>query len=378
MSAEPARLRLALCGDVMLGRGIDQILPYPGNPAIYVSQSGITDANVYVRAAEHRHGAIPASRAFDYVWGEALSIFASFAPDLRLINLETAITTQGMPWPNKWIHYRMNPRNVAVLVHADVDFCSLANNHVMDWGYVGLAETVNTLGTAGIAHAGMGGNRASAALPAILPVRGKGRAIVVSFAMPSGHMPSRWAADAERPGVNLIEANDRGLDAVKQSVTDVKRPGDVLIASVHAGNNYGYEIEPAERDLFLRLIDEAGFDLIHCHSSHHVKAIELHNGRPILYGTGDIINDYEGLPVRPERAAYLPSVGTIVFADFSPADRSCAGLFLCPTRLRRMRVERVDAGDAQKLAAILSRESAHFGTRIENRDGLLTADFGCG
>jgi poly-gamma-glutamate synthesis protein (capsule biosynthesis protein) len=376
MSTEPGRLRLALCGDVMLGRGIDQILPYPGNPAIYVSPGGITDANVYVRAAEQRHGAIPASRAFDYVWGEALSVFAGFAPDLRLINLETAITTQGKPWPNKWIHYRMNPRNVAVLVHADVDFCALANNHVMDWGYVGLAETVNTLATAGIAHAGVGGKRASASSPAILPVPGKGRAIVVSFAMLSGHMPSPWAADAKKPGVNLIEASERGLDAVKQSVAGVKRPGDVLIASVHAGNNYGHEIEPGERELFRRLIDEAKFDLIQCHSSHHVKAIELHNGRPILYGTGDVINDYEGLPVTPERAAFLPSVGTIVFADFSPADRSCTGLFLCPTRLRRMRVERASADDAQSLAAILSRESAQFGTRIENRDGLLVADFG--
>lgn len=152
MSAEPARLRLALCGDVMLGRGIDQILPHPGNPAIYVSQNGITDANVYVRAAEQRHGAIPAARGFDYVWGDALSLFSRFAPDLRLINLETAITTQGKPWPNKWIHYRMNPRNVATLVHGGVDFCSLANNHLIDWGYVGLAETMNTLATVGIAR----------------------------------------------------------------------------------------------------------------------------------------------------------------------------------------------------------------------------------
>ncbi len=132
-------------------------------------------------------------------------------------------------------------------------------------------------------------------------------------------MPSPWAAESEKPGVNLIEASDRGLDAVRQSVAGVKRPGDVLIASVHAGNNYGHEVEPAERDLFRRLIDEAGFDLIQCHSSHHVKAIELHNGRPILYGTGDLINDYEGLPVRPECAAFSPNVGTIAFADFSPA-----------------------------------------------------------
>lgn len=375
MSAEPARLRLALCGDVMLGRGVDQVLPYPGNPAIYVSTSGITDANVYVRAAEQRHGAIPKGRRFDYVWGDTLSIFASFAPDLRLINLETAITSQGKPWPNKWIHYRMNPRNVAVLVHADIDFCSLANNHVMVWGYVGLAETMNTLATAGIAHAGAGRTRADASAPAILPVPGQGRAIVVSFALPSGHMPSLWTADTEKPGVNLIEAGDRGLDAVKQRVAGVKQSGDVLIASVHAGNNFGHEIDPAQRDLFHRLIDEARFDVIHCHSSHHVKAIEVHNGRPIFYGTGDLINDYEGLPVRPERGPFCTHLGMIAFADISPASGACAALFLCPTRLRRMRVERADADEAERLAVILNRESARFGTRIENRDGLLAVNF---
>jgi len=378
MSAEPVRLRLALCGDVMLGRGVDQILPHPGNPAIYVSGDGITDANAYVRAAEQRHGAIPAGRGFDYVWGDARSVFARFAPDLRLINLETAITQQGKPWPDKWIHYRMNPRNVAVLIHANIDFCSLANNHVLDWGYVGLAETVNTLATAGIARAGVGRNLTNAASPAILPVPKKGRAVIASFAMLSGHMPSPWAADAEKPGVNLIEASDRGLDAVKQSVAGVKRPGDVLIGSVHAGNNFGHEIDPAERDLFRRLIDEAGFDLVHCHSSHHVKAIELHKGRPILYGTGDLINDYEGLPVRPERTAFSPNIGAIAFADFSPASGACTGLFLSPTRLRRIRVERADADNAEGLAAMLNRESARFGTRIENRDGLLAVDFARG
>jgi poly-gamma-glutamate capsule biosynthesis protein CapA/YwtB (metallophosphatase superfamily) len=191
-------------------------------------------------------------------------------------------------------------------------------------------------------------------------------------------MPSPWAADAEKPGVNLIEANDRGLDAVKQSVAGIKQPGDVLVASVHAGNNFGHEIEPAERDLFRRLIDDAGFDLIHCHSSHHAKAIELHNGRPMLYGTGDLINDYEGLPARPERAAFCAHVGTIAFVDFSPASGACTGLFLCPTRVRRMRVERADGADSERLAAILNKESACFGTRIENRQGLLAVELGRG
>ena len=105
-----------------------------------------------------------------------------------------------------------------------------------------------------------------------------------------------------------------------------------------------------------------------------VDVIELHNGRPILYGTGDLINDYEGLPVPPERAAFCTQLGTIAFADFSPLSGACVRLLLCPTRLHRMRVQRADGEDPGRLAAILSRESARFGTRIENRDGLLAVD----
>jgi poly-gamma-glutamate synthesis protein (capsule biosynthesis protein) len=360
----------------MIGRGVDQILPHPGNPAIYVSVRGITDAKAYVHAAVQRHGSIPANRGFAYVWGDALSIFAAFAPDLRLINLETAITTRGEPWPNKLIHFRMNPRNVAALVHADIDFCSLANNHVMDWGLVGLAETMNTLATANIARAGVGPNLAAASSPAILTVPKKGRVIVASFTMLSGHTFPAWAAGSERPGVHLIEASARGVDDVKRAVAGVKRPGDVLVASVHAGTNFGHEIEAPERDLFRRLIDEAGFDLIHCHSSHHVKAIELHNGRPILYGTGDLINDYEGLPPKPDRAGLCPHLGVIAFADFSLESGACTALFLCPTRIRRMRVERADSNDTAGLGAMLTRESARFGTRIETRDGLISVAIG--
>lgn len=301
------------------------------------------------------------------------SEFDAFAPDLRLINLETAITAQGKPWPMKPIQYRMNPQNIDVLTCAKIDFCSLANNHVMDWGYVSLGDTMKALARAGIARAGAGRDRGRAAAPAILNAPGTGRAIVVSLTMLSGHTPERWAADAERPGVNLVEATDRGLDEVKQSVAGLKQPGDVLIASIHSGINFGYEIDPAERDFVLRLIGEAGFDLIHCHSSHHLKAIEMHRGRPILYGTGDVINDYEGI-ANPNWASFSSYLGTIAFATLSADTGACSGLVLRPTRMRRLRVQRANADEAAELHAILKRESAQFGTRIENRDGLLVVD----
>ena len=132
MSFDAADIRLALCGDVMLGRGVDQILPYPGDPTLYGPYAA--NANHYVQLAERKHGPIPAVRGFEYVWGDALAEFDAFAPDLRLINLETAITARGKPWPRKPIHYRMNPQNIDVLVRAKIDFCALANNHINGLG----------------------------------------------------------------------------------------------------------------------------------------------------------------------------------------------------------------------------------------------------
>jgi len=378
MSAEAAEIRLVLCGDVMLGRGVDQILPHPGDPTIHFSRSGVKNANHYVQLAERKHGTIPAVRGFDYVWGDALAEFEAFSPDLRLINLETAITARGKPWPWKPIQYRMEPRNIEVLTTARIDFCSLANNHVMDWGYVSLSETIQALVRAGIARAGAGRDRTHAAAPAILPVPGKGRVVVVSFATASSKTPSEWAADAGRPGVNLIEPADRGLDEVIRSVALITRPGDVLVASVHWGDNYALEIDPAERAFALKLIDEGGFGLIHSHSSHHVKAIEVHNGTPIVYGAGDLINDYEGIPRTPLRESLCPDLGTIAFAGFSAATGVCTALRLRPTQVRQLRVRLASGDDAAKLCAILNRKSAQFGTRIANQDGLLAIDVGRG
>ena len=68
-----------------------------------------------------------------------------------------------------------------------------------------------------------------------------------------------------------------------------------MVASVHWGSNWGYDI-PREQTVFAhRLIDEAGVDIIHGHSSHHVRAIEVYKDRLILYGCGDFLNDYEGI-----------------------------------------------------------------------------------
>src|SRR5438874_7861304 len=117
--AEP--LGLFLCGDVMTGRGIDQVLPHPGNPVLY--ESWVRDARDYVRLAEAANGPIPKPVAFDYIWGDALQELERTGTDLRIINLETSITRREAPWPGKGIHYRMHPENIGCLTAARINCC---------------------------------------------------------------------------------------------------------------------------------------------------------------------------------------------------------------------------------------------------------------
>jgi poly-gamma-glutamate synthesis protein (capsule biosynthesis protein) len=140
-------MTLFLCGDVMTGRGIDQVLPHPGDPVLHEGYA--TSALDYVALAERANGPIPRPAEFAYVWGDALAEWARIAPDLRIINLETAVTTRDDWQRGKGIHYRMHPANVPCLTAAAIDCCVLANNHVLDWGYAGLAETLQTLRRAG-------------------------------------------------------------------------------------------------------------------------------------------------------------------------------------------------------------------------------------
>ena len=146
-SNQAGPLTVFLCGDVMTGRGIDQVLPYPGLPTLY--ESYVKDARDYVKLAERVNGPITRPVSFKYIWGDALAELNQSGVDVRIINLETSITRSDDYWPGKSVHYRMHPQNVGCLTAAGIDACSLANNHVLDWGYAGLTETLQNIGSGG-------------------------------------------------------------------------------------------------------------------------------------------------------------------------------------------------------------------------------------
>ena len=362
-----APICLFMCGDVMTGRGIDQILPHPCDPRLF--ERYVRDARDYVRLAEAEHGPIPRPVPYDYIWGDALDEFDRAGTDGRIINLETSITTSANHWPDKEVHYRMNPQNIGCLTAARIDCCALANNHVLDWGYEGLAQTLATLNDTGIQHAGAGANAAEAQAPAVLETTGKGRVRVFSFGSTTSGIPPEWAAAEDRPGVNLLpDLSEETSRRVAARIRDLRAPGDLAVVSIHWGSNWGYEIPPAQITFAHRLIEE-GVDLVHGHSSHHVKALEVYKGRAILYGCGDFLTDYEGIH---GYEAYRGDLAVMYLVKLAPAQGPLVELRLIPMQVRHLRLNRASAADAQWLRQMLNREGAPFGTKVAlNGDNSL-------
>ncbi|AFY76076.1 MAG: CapA family protein [Hydrococcus sp. C42_A2020_068] len=362
-------ITLFLCGDVMTGRGIDQILPHPSNPLLH--EPYVKSAEEYVELAQEANGAIQYPVNFSDIWGDAIDEWERLAPDLRIVNLETSITTSEDYWEGKDIHYRMNPANIPCLVAAKIDCCSLANNHVLDWGYSGLAETLQSLKEAKIESAGAGRNLQAAEAPAMMEIKGKGRVIVFSFGLATSGIPFSWRASEERPGVNLLkDLSEATVCQISEQIRKIKRSRDIVVASIHWGGNWGYEIDRGQREFAHRLIERAGVDLVHGHSSHHIKGIEVYQDKLILYGCGDFLNDYEGVS---GYEAFRDDLGLMYFARIEPLTGKLVSLQMTPTQIKRLRVNRALPQDAFWLRDVLHREGKRLGTQVElNPDRTLS------
>ncbi len=344
----------------MTGRGIDQILPHSVDSTLH--ESYVQSAQDYVRLAEERNGSIARPVSPDYIWGDAITEWRRMCPDARIVNLETAVTTSD-DWLPKGINYRMHPDNVACLTAAQIDCCVLANNHVLDWGVSGLLETLSVLrNTMPVTGAGETAQRAAG--PAILAVPGR-RVLVFAAGTASSGIPPDWAATESRPGVNFLGSlSSRAVADVAALVNAAREPGDIVVFSIHWGGNWGYEIPEEHRSFAHALIDTAGVDLVHGHSSHHPRGVEVYRDKPILYGCGDFINDYEGIRGYEE---YRGDLTLMYFTRFN--DRAeLIELTMAPLQMRQLSLHRASAGDAEWLSRRMAKEAQKLNTDI-SRNG---------
>jgi poly-gamma-glutamate synthesis protein (capsule biosynthesis protein) len=268
----------------------------------------------------------------------------------------------------------MHPKNIGCVSAAHISACALANNHVLDWGYNGLAETLQTLTAAGIAYSGAGSDDEEAMQPAVLDTGTKGRVLLFSFGSPTSGIPHEWKATNISQGVNLLDdLSEKTAARICDQMRAYQKPGDLMIMSIHWGSNWGYEI-PSKQIAFAHRLIEEGVAIVHGHSSHHVKAIEVFKGRVILYGCGDFITDYEGIRGY-ER--FRGDLALMYLVELDSGNGELINARLVPMKMRRFRLERARVADAKWLGDLLNEVSEQLGTasRLDQGDGSLELEW---
>lgn len=352
----------------MPARGIDHILPHSCSPILY--EPYVRHAHVYVELAERAHGPIPKPASYAYIWGYALKVLHDEKPQIRIINLETSVTCSEDYWQDKSIHYRLHPLNIELLHVAHIDCCTLANNHSMDWGLRGLIESLETLGAANIACTGAGRNLVEASAPAVLKLRDR-RVLVYGLAASSSGVPEEWAATAARPGVHFVEElSKQSAQKVVSMIQREKKENDIVVLSIHWGDNWGYEIPQEQIDFAHELIDSGTVHLVHGHSSHHPKGMEVYRGGLILYGCGDFITDYEGIRGHEE---FHGDLTCMYFVSFYP-NRNIQ-IRIVPVRIKNFQVKQASEAESDWLLMSLRQASSQFHLNFKcNSDQSFTVD----
>ena len=177
--------------------------------------------------------------------------------------------------------------------------------------------------------------------------------------------------------MNLLpDLSGETAQAIGEQVSRVRQPGDVVVASIHWGGNWGYAVPPAHREFARNLIDRAGVDIIHGHSSHHVLGIEVYRHKLILYGCGDFLNDYEGIG---GYGRYRGDIGLMYFPSIDPSQGRLVQMRMFPTQIHRFRVRRASHTDALWLQNVLNRESILRGASISiDENDVLTLSCNAG
>ena len=356
-------MRIFLCGDVMTGRGIDQVLPHPCDPRLHESHMEL--ATGYVRLAEQANGPIPTPVDFPYIWGAALHELKHTRPDARIINLENAAlraaTTMSPKASTK--QQATSSRTLAAWPLRGLTAACSATITFLIGGVPESARHPETLERLRIKTAGAGRNAAQASAPAILEVTDAGRVLVFSFASAASGTPRDWAATHDAAGVNLLLAalSEATVAAITDQVTAVRRANDAVVISLHWGPNWSYDFPEKQRWFAHQLIDRADVSIVHGHSSHHAKAIEVYKNWLILYGCGDFLNDYEGIKGYGE---FRGDLALMYIADLGPRSLDLVPHELVPLQIRRLQLIRAASEDVNWLHQTLDRESRQFGTRV--------------
>jgi poly-gamma-glutamate synthesis protein (capsule biosynthesis protein) len=318
-------ITLAFVGDVMLGRGID---------------------------------ALAETRAPEAFWGDTLPVLR--AADGVIANLECPITRHERAWRRTWksFRFRAAPSAVGLLEAANIRGVNLANNHILDFEWQGLLETLGHLDAAGIAHAGAGCDSRAAAQPALFEIADR-RIGLIGLT----DNVAVFAAGPRTAGTNhvRIRPDHATLSLIDLQLRGLRQAGaEVVILSAHWGPNLR-TWPPARFKTFARRVVELGVDVFHGHSAHLFQGVEAHAGGIILYDTGDFLDDYWVFPgVRTDRSF----VFQVEFTGTRTRRLRVAGLSMVPVSLARTAVHLARGSESHTIRRRMDRCCRALGTPV--------------
>ena len=244
-----SEITLFLVGDIMLNRGVEY----------YVKKEGKGD---------WRFPFLKIAKDFQRA-------------DIAFGNLEGPISDKGQRVGSRY-SFRASPKVVEGLKYAGFDILSLANNHAFDYGRKALEQTMEILEENNIDYVGAGFNFQEAFWPKILEVKGTKIAFLAFTNLGSPN----WTATDAKPGIAWIG----NVEEAEESVKEAKTKADIVIVSLHSGEEYSKNPTPFQKD-FAKIAIDTGADLIVGHHSHVVQPIEKYKGSWIAYSLGNFIFD---------------------------------------------------------------------------------------
>ncbi len=232
------------------------------------------------------------------------------AADFTAVNLETAVTSRGTPEPKPY-HFRTVPAAFTALRDGGVDLVTLANNHVLDYGQVGLADTLAAVKAARFPYVGIGKDAAAAWAPYVFTV--KGMKIAIIGVSQVHQLESSWVATPSRPG----EANAIDLNRTLAAVRAARRLAPVVIVFMHWGWE-GFACPNPEQQVLARQLSAAGASIIIGAHAHVLQGSGWLGHTFVAYGMGNFMwyenNDDTGVlelalhPHAPLTARFIPAV----------------------------------------------------------------------
>lgn len=202
------------------------------------------------------------------------------AADLAFANLESPISDRGQNQGSIY-SFRADPTVVGGLLLSGFDVFSLANNHIWDYGAAALTDTVSRLTKAGIKTIGAGTDEQQANEPAFFEIKG----MKIAFLGYTTLLPATLEAQGSHPGTSHPT-----IAAITQSIKNLRPRADVVIVSLHWGQEYA-PIPTPDQENFARALVDAGADLVVGHHSHVAQKVERYKNSWIAYSLGNFIFD---------------------------------------------------------------------------------------